>query len=178
MTPIQISAGMTGRAVKRIRPTRESFTELAQRWVDTGKTPSGVRFKATLWGEPSQRRHVRKALECRTLSNLCPGVVSHYAADNMTLCDYDEPEPPKLETVWKVAQSLGIEPLAVEYQASKRGWHLAITWNRTFTPGETVALQLLLGSDPKREQFNLQRIFATNGKPSKRWNILFSRKLP
>jgi hypothetical protein len=175
---LQFHFRFRGRTFARMKPTRETLRELARQWLDTGKQRSGVRCSATLWGKPSQRRHIRTALKGRTLANICPGIVSHYADESMTLCDYDTPKAPKLAQVWKVAQSLGLVPLAVEYQASRRGWHLAVTWNREFIPAEIVAIQLLLDSDHKREKFNLRRVLSGGAEDSKHWNILFHKKLP
>ena len=175
---IQFRVRMTGRKFGDIKPTKVTLRELIEKWIRTGRQAAGVRVSATLWGRPSQRRHVRKALEGRTLANLCPGIVSHFAEPNQTLCDYDAPEAPELSTVWTVAQRLGLVPLAIEDTRTRRGWHRVITWNRDFTPAETVVLQLLLGSDPSRETFNFERVLSGGAERSKRWNILFDRKLP
>lgn len=62
---------------------------------------------------------------------------------------------------------------------SGRGWHRRITVEPApRTAMETVALQLLFGSDPVREAFNVQRArLVDGGKVSKffaqRWNRLY-----
>lgn len=48
------------------------------------------------------------------------------------------------------------------------------------SPVETVAMQLLLGSDPKREAFNLLRAHNLGDAPAfwrDRWNVLYAEKL-
>lgn len=175
---IQFHVRMRGRTFATMKPTRETLKKAITAWLKTGRQLAGVRISATLWGQPSQRRHVRKALAGRSLANLCPGIVSHFGQPNQTLCDYDEPEAPELSTVWTVAQSLGLVPLAIEDSRTRRGWHRVITWNRDFSPGEICFLQLRLGSDPSRETFNFERVLSGGADHSKRWNIFFSRKLP
>jgi hypothetical protein len=176
---IQFRVRYRGRDFARIKPTRETLRATVQTWLDTGNLPEGVLEIAPLvWGHESERETVREALAGRTLANLCPGVVDHYAEPNKTLCDYDTEQCPSLRRVWRVAQRLGIEPLAVEYAKSKRGWHVAVIWNREFSPAETVAMQLLLGSDVHRETFNLGRVLSGGAESTNRWNLLFSRKLP
>jgi hypothetical protein len=175
---IQFHVRMRSSKFVALRPTRTSLKELIETWLETGRQPAGVRVSATLWGRPSQRRHVCKALAGRTLANLCPGIVSHFAQPDQTLCDYDAPAAPPLASVWTIAQRLGIVPIVIEDKRTRRGWHRVITWDRKFSPAETVALQLLLGSDASRETFNLERVLSGGADSSKRWNILFDRKLP
>jgi hypothetical protein len=56
--------------------------------------------------------------------------------------------------------------------------------NARLSSAEIVALQVLLGSDPEREKFNLARVMSDRRAirkglkwKSQRWNILFSRKV-
>jgi hypothetical protein len=162
--------------------TRADMRAAIQYWLDTGKQKPGLKVSATVWKEgyssPTPLRQVRREMRGCKLTYICPGLVSHYAEPNRTLCDYDTQRAPNLKRVWSVAQQLGIVPLAVEYQKSKRGWHLAVTWNRDFSPAEIVAIQLLLGSDRYREMFNLARILSRVVDTRKCANILFLKKLP
>ena len=68
----------------------------------------------------------------------------------------------------------GLLPKWVRYDRTNRGWHIIIRVNRDLVPLEVVALQTVLGSDRKREAFNLARVMAGGGP---KWNILFERKL-
>jgi hypothetical protein len=62
------------------------------------------------------------------------------------------------------------------YERTARGWHVVIGLSISITPIETVALQAILGSDPRRESLNLMRVLYGGGS-DKRWNILYKRKL-
>jgi hypothetical protein len=65
---------------------------------------------------------------------------------------------------------------------SGRGWHRWIgVWPRPATAVETVALQLLCGSDPHREAYNLNRAVQVDaGQVSAywrtRWNVFYKRE--
>jgi hypothetical protein len=140
----------------------------------------GVRVRVTDWDGHSQdeirewmRTHPEWAL------NRAPGIVARYARQNQTFCDYDTPkiQDGSISNIFRIARCLGIKPKWVEYRRTKRGWHLAIEWNRKFSPAETVALQAVLGSDPVREMFNLTRALSGKAVKNKRWNLLFERKV-
>lgn len=65
---------------------------------------------------------------------------------------------------------------------SGRGWHRWVgVWPRPQTAVETVALQLLCGSDPHREAYNLNRARAVDaGEVSPywraRWNVFYKKE--
>lgn len=103
------------------------------------------------------------------------GIVKQYAEVDLTMCDYDSDYRPSFVLVVRIARMLGIWPLWWREDKTRRGWHLLIKWNRDFQPAELVALQCVLGSDVQRETYNLARVMS--GKTSKRWNLLFERKL-
>jgi hypothetical protein len=92
------------------------------------------------------------------------------------MCDYDNVKGPSLWLVWRVARMLDIEPGFVRIDRTRRGWHLIIEWTRRFSPLQIVAIQCVLGSDSKRELFNLARVFSGKAR-NPRWNILFERKV-
>lgn len=107
-------------------------------------------------------------------------IVEHFAAPHLTLCDYDAPQkPPALDRIMWIARMVRAKPRAIELSKTKRGHHMVIAWNREFEPAETVALQLLLGSDQNREALNLSRVLAGIDSPAKRrgWNLLFRCKV-
>lgn len=107
-------------------------------------------------------------------------IVDHYAAPNKSLCDYDSPAlPPALDRVMGIGRMIGAKPVAMELARTRRGWHMAIIWDRDFQPAQLVALQLLLGSDPNREALNLARVLCGIDTEAKErgWNILFETKV-
>ncbi len=93
------------------------------------------------------------------------------------MCDYDRVGglPSSLE-VLKLARRLGMRVKLIEDHRTARGWHRTVWWHHRFQPAEIVAIQLLLGSDPGREGYNLMRLLA-GATTSKRWNLLFEYKL-
>lgn len=157
-------------------PTREQVERIARQWVATGKTPDGVRLKPVYWGKKSPR-NLRAWLGKNNFYFGCPGIVKRYADPAITMCDYDHGRPPTMPDIWRVAARLDIKPVWVEYDRTRRGWHLTIKWNRKFKPAETIALQSILGSDPGRETFNLLRVLSGKAERNRRWNLLFERKL-
>ena len=75
---------------------------------------------------------------------------------------------------------LRLRPLAVVYRRTVRGYHMKVALTRRCQPLVVVALQAILGSDPKREVFNLLRARALPRCPVEwrnRYSILFGRKL-
>lgn len=82
--------------------------------------------------------------------------------------------------------------VAARWRAALDHWQICPTWEdkchcdplfecqHNPTPSEVVALQVLLGSDPQREAFNLQRAHVLGDAPEfwrDRWNVLYSEKL-
>lgn len=65
---------------------------------------------------------------------------------------------------------------------SGRGWHILLAVSPApTTPMETVALQLLFGSDPYREAYNSNRALAVEGGEVSRffrtrWNVLYGKE--
>lgn len=133
----------------------------------------------------SLRKRVRLSLRDRRFRPW--GEIEEYGRKNATYCDYDDGhEAPdrgsagaNLLSLWKAARCIGARPEWVRYDATRRGYHVVTRWNRNFDPSQTVALQLLLGSDPAREAFNLARVMSPGetSREGKRWNILYRLKL-
>lgn len=99
----------------------------------------------------------------------------------MAHLDFDRPwEVLGLRRLAAVARILGVRVREVCYTRSRRGWHVSIRWNRAFDRSALVALQAVLGSDPRREALNLMRALA-DPQPAKwaakRWNILYAWKV-
>lgn len=155
---------------KDVKPTAANLFIERSRWLQ-GKPPfhAGVKVRAISWSGQDTRAAVSRGYIGRA------GIVKVYGRPNLTLCDYDTPGPPSWQSITRVARMLGIQPAFTRYDRTARGWHVVIEWNRTFRPLEIICLQFALGSDPKRETYNLARVFS--GKRSKRWNLLFWRKI-
>lgn len=64
---------------------------------------------------------------------------------------------------------------AVRYDRTRRGWHVVVAVTQALSPAITVAAQACLGSDLKREAFNLMRIqHLPRGYFRGRWNVLYA----
>jgi hypothetical protein len=77
---------------------------------------------------------------------------------------------------------VGIRPLWIRTDRTRRGWHLIARIGMSLAPSEIVALQAILGSDDRRETLNLMRAIGLrlHRLPRywrNRYNLLFDRKL-
>lgn len=73
--------------------------------------------------------------------------------------DVDSPRcPALLDRVRWVARWLHWSVQYIEYRRTRRGWHVIITVRQRVTPFCVVAVQAILGSDWRRETFNLVRV--------------------
>jgi hypothetical protein len=88
--------------------------------------------------------------------------------------DFDKTKPCTLRRVSHLLRLIGLRAQWVRYDGTRRGTHVVIRVNRRLLASEIVALQCLLGSDKRREEFNLARVMNGGGP---KWNILFERKL-
>jgi hypothetical protein len=99
--------------------------------------------------------------------------------------DFDGHLPSDLvDRVRALFRWVGGRAAVIEVRRSARGWHVVIhtraQWARA--PIAAVAAQAILGSDPKREMFNLMRALRLADAPvfwrqEHRWNTLYARKL-
>jgi hypothetical protein len=103
------------------------------------------------------------------------GVIKMYARRDLLYVDWDKARPSCIRSIYRVCRSVGLGVRFVRYDKTARGWHVIVGLNRKIEPLLTVALQVILGSDPKRERFNLVR--AMSGTRNRRWNMLFERKV-
>ena len=106
---------------------------------------------------------------------------------NVLKLDFDCPTPPAdlLERIRALFRWLGGRPAVVGvWRSNKKGWHVLVEtrakWARD--PVAVVAAQAILGSDPKREMFNLMRAVSLPSRPAfwrgrHRWNTFYRRKL-
>lgn len=73
-----------------------------------------------------------------------------------------------------------IDHLWAEWSASGRGVHVGIVLKKPLPVEEIVLLQATLGSDWKRELFNVSRLRVLGALPTfwqQRWNVLYAEKL-
>jgi hypothetical protein len=158
------------------RPTLADVEAARDRWLRHSKPAPGVEVSAVAWNREEDAAGTRRAIRSGGyLGNA--GVVKFYGAPDLTLCDYDKPDKPATGYhVARVARMLNAKPLWTRLDRTKNGWHMVIQWNREFAPLEVVALQAALGSDVKREAYNLGRVMSGKATDWK-WNVLFLYKL-
>lgn len=153
----------------------ESQKELEQKFRkwQAGNLPANEgTFSILVWGKG---RH-RNPKSVRRLKLGQFGQVKIYGDRYTTLSDIDRKKPPTLERVFRVSHvvGLGVSWVRIDRSSSER-WHLVIRWRRAMSRSQIVALQLLMGSDWRREMFNFYRVLS--GIRSRRWNFLFEEKL-
>ena len=158
----------------KTRPTRADIDGARALWLAGLPLPAGVEVRPISWTR-DKTRSARKAALRGYVGRA--GIVKLYGKPNLTLCDYDSGEwSPPYPLICRIARMLDIVPVWSRYDRTEHGWHLVIQWNRSFTPLEIIAIQAVLGSDRKREAYNLARVFS--GKASNaRWNLLFEYKI-
>lgn len=155
------------------QPTKRLIAEARKAYAENKVLPSGVTVKPLAW--LGTTADLRKALRQRKAFIGHAGIVKSYADPRLTLCDYDSDWRLPIHHVVRIAQMVSAWPVWLREDRTARGWHVLIYWNRPFKPIEQVAIQCVLGSDRQREAYNLARVLS--GKKSKRWNLLFERKL-
>jgi hypothetical protein len=161
------------------RPTKSELDSWRLRWINGKPLPRGVLVEAIDWQDQyrtddSIKEELRKKKKIRTVA----GVVARYAADGITMCDYDRRVVNPEQRVFRVARLIRRAVEWMEFRKTARGWHLTIKWAGCFSPMETVAIQTILGSDPYREAFNFARVqFGVNVRIRERWNLLFKEKI-
>lgn len=65
----------------------------------------------------------------------------------------------------------------IRFDRTARGWHVVVGVERRLSPAMVVAAQAILGSDLKREAFNLMRVQQFRRLPAfwrRRFNVLYS----
>jgi hypothetical protein len=68
----------------------------------------------------------------------------------------------------------------VSYYRTAKGWHVEIDIAKRIHPWRVIAIQAALGSDFRRETFNLRRTSRWSELPEvarDHWNVLFTRKI-
>jgi hypothetical protein len=156
-------------------PTASALAAIRDKWLRTGETPRGVTITPIAWNGKAQ--DLRAAIARIKNPHIGrAGVVKCNADPFWTYCDYDTKEAPGLGRFWSFTKITGLKPRVIRYDRTRRGWHVLIAWSKALTPTEQVAIQAALGSDYRRETYNLARIFGGRSK-NPRFNLLFERKL-
>lgn len=96
--------------------------------------------------------------------------------------DYDTPRMPgKLAArIGHVCAMANVRVVWWSLYRTVKGWHLEVACVGRLSPMAIVAAQAMLGSDWKREAFNMSRVRALrHANPAARagWNVLFRRKI-
>lgn len=95
--------------------------------------------------------------------------------------DIDGALPPDIvQSICWTLHKLDNAPELVRIDRTARGWHVTVWLQRKVSATELVAVQAILGSDPRREVFNLVRVRKLAEVPPcwvQRWNVLYSTKL-
>lgn len=92
-------------------------------------------------------------------------------------CDFDGPLPRQWEqrlawTLWQVRRRAA----AWWVRRTRHGWHVGVALTRPCGDWEAIALQAALGSDFRREVFNVAKRRQRQTNPE-RWNVLYTRKI-
>lgn len=95
--------------------------------------------------------------------------------------DIDGPLPKDMDVriAW-VMRSLSWPVRWVSYYKTRHGWHVEVSVSRSLHMWRIIAAQSILGSDYRRETFNLKRAAQWRSLPvssRKRLNVLFTRKI-
>lgn len=101
------------------------------------------------------------------------------ASTNLKL-DFDGAVPDDLVSriSWVVATVCSSTPTLVRVDRTRHGFHVVVTVPRRVAPLSVVALQAILGSDHKREAYNLVRarnLRNVDGFWRCRFNVLYNR---
>lgn len=102
------------------------------------------------------------------------GVIERRGDRRTLLLDFDQPVQPRPERLAWLLGQLELEWRGMHFSRTARGWHVVIDLDRRLTGAAIVAAQIVLGSDIKRERYNLFRVLC--GAAPRDWNLLFSRK--
>lgn len=159
--------------IKGRQPTKRLIDEARKAYAEKTRLPKGVTVRPIAW--LGDLAGLRKSLVSKEAFIGDAGIVKTYADSRLTLCDFDSQWRAPTHFIIRIARMVQAWPIWIREDRTRHGWHMLIYWNRSFKPIEQVAIQCVLGSDRQRESYNLARVMS--GKKSKRWNLLFERKL-
>lgn len=106
------------------------------------------------------------------------GVVKELYDPYCVYLDIDSGRP-DLMTLWKRLRVCKLRPEWMRIDRTLHGYHVVIRLQSKLSPWKILALQAILGSDPRREAMNWARL---NAEPKskfalRRWNILYEYKI-
>jgi hypothetical protein len=84
------------------------------------------------------------------------------------------------DRIWWTLRTMKLSVRWISYRRTRHGWHVEIEVARRIHPWRVIAIQAVLGSDYRRETFNLRRTSQWSSLPAvarDHWNVLFSRKI-
>lgn len=111
------------------------------------------------------------------------GIVKARTVLSRVYLDFDRRRVPRLVPLWAVCRIVGLRPIWIRSDRTRRGWHVVIALRERLEPAELVALQACMGSDRRRETLNLLRVIGMRRSPIRstfwhtRWNLLYASKL-
>lgn len=99
------------------------------------------------------------------------------------MLDFDFRRVPRLSSIWAVCRIVGLRPIWIRTDRTRKGWHVVIRLRQSLSNAEIVAAQAIMGSDNRREALNLMRAIAIRQRDPgptfrDRWNLLYENKLP
>ena len=88
----------------------------------------------------------------------------------------------KLGPIFSAFHICGLRAKWIRFDRTKKGWHIVVFLDMALTPAETIALEVVCGSDRRRANLDLMRVLAMRKHgASKFWqarsHILYSGKL-
>lgn len=105
------------------------------------------------------------------------GLVKLCAAPGRIMLDIDQRKAPQYWPIFARLRHLNLSPEYLRIDRTRHGWHVIVQLKEKLSPAVTVALQCILGSDLKREQWNLFRVMSGKAERNNRWNMLFEERL-
>lgn len=92
------------------------------------------------------------------------------------MLDFDNGHRPNEARLLRILSGLQLRAKGpLKYHQTRRGWHVTIELTQVLTAGEIIAAQFALGSDVRRERYNLMRVIC--GGRLRDVNLLFDAKL-
>lgn len=88
----------------------------------------------------------------------------------------------KLGPIFSALHICGLRAVWIRCDRTRKGWHIVVRLSERLAPAETIALELVCGSDRRRANLDLMRLLemrkhATEKFWRRRWHILYSEKL-
>jgi hypothetical protein len=109
----------------------------------------------------------------------------HALPENQTLfidIDCQDDDVCNIRHINSMVRVIGLHPQVYCYAKTRRGWHIAIVFEETFSELERISLQSIFGDDSFRAALNFMRYWQSKGKSvpkfwKSRSNLMYKRKL-